>query len=34
RFEDNNINPGALFLGALLPTIVTILCFQLLPMSL
>lgn len=34
RFEDNNINPGALFLGALLPTVITILCFQLLPMSL
>ena len=34
RFEGNNLSPGPLFLAALGPTIVTILCFQLLPMTL
>ena len=34
RFEGNNLSPGPLLLAALGPTIVTILCFQLLPMTL
>lgn len=34
RFDDGAINPLWLFVGALTPTVVTILCFQLLPMTL
>lgn len=34
QFEGNNLSPGPLFLAALGPTIITILCFQLLPMTL
>jgi len=34
QFDDGAINPLWLFVGALTPTIVTILCFQLLPMTL
>lgn len=34
RFEDENINPLSLLLAAAGPTIVTILCFQLLPLTL
>lgn len=34
RFEDGNLSPGPLFLAALLPTVVTIVCFQWLPSTL
>ena len=34
RFDGGSVNPGLLFIAALGPTIVTILCFKLLPLTL